>query len=347
MKNRKRMIVTIIGSAFAVIVAITWWFDQKDIEYPVGAPKEKQVVRLALAKALITAPIFIALENKYFEEEGLEIVITNVYSSGKESFEAMLAGKADISTPATTPVVFNSFSRNDYAIFVTYTTTYEGIKIIARNDTGILEAADLKNRKIGIARGTISQLLMDMFLTYNKIATDEVTYLEYKGIELPDALMKGDVEVIAVWEPYADKALTLLGDKGFKIPSSRVYRIAINLATMNDFALSNQPVLEKLIRALIKSTRFIDAEKRESIRILSKHLEMEEELITQGIDDINFKVSLDQLLLLTMENEANWASQHKLKKPVKLPNYLNYINFKALEAVDPDLVTIIRNRNEN
>lgn len=326
---------------------MTWWFYQKDIEHPVEAPKEQHVVRLALAKALITAPIFIALENRYFEEEGLEVVITDIFSSGIESFEAMLAGKADISTPATTPVVFSSFSRNDYEIFVTYTTTYEGIKIIARQDVLIKNASDLKNRKIGIVSGTISQLLMDIFLTYNKIAHNEVSYVQYKGKELPHALTKGEVDAISVWEPYANRALSLLGNNGIKIPSSRVYRIAINLAVMKDFAQLNQPILEKLIRGLIKATRFIESEKEEAIKILSKQFEMTEDIVTKVMSETNYKVSLDQLLLLTMENEANWALQHKFKKPIKLPNYLNYINYKPLEAVNSDLVTIIRHKNEN
>jgi len=87
----------------------------------------------------------------------------------------MLRDEADISTPATTPPVFRSFNRDDYAIFVTYATTYEGVKIIARKGRGITRTSDLKGKRIGIVAGTISQLLLDSVLVFNKILVNEVT----------------------------------------------------------------------------------------------------------------------------------------------------------------------------
>ena len=325
-----------------VIVAGIWFNTDKSGTRPLRVSGENETVRLAVAKALITAPVLLALHKDYFAEEGLSVIIAGEFSSGKESFDLMLSGKADISTPATTPVVFSSFERQDYSIFATYLTTYNGIKIIGRVDRGVNSATDLKQKNIGIVNGTISQILVDTFLAYNKILLSEVNRIGFKGHELPMALSAGTVDVISVWEPHADKALQLLDGNGIQISSAQVYRIAINMAVMNDFAEKNPTVLEKIVRGLIRANAFIRDHKQQSQNIMSEILKMDKRLIAASWEDLSFAVTLDQLLLVTMENEAKWALKNRFQNTRKIPNYLNYINYKAMESVNPELITIIR-----
>jgi len=54
----------------------------------------------------------------------------------------------------------------------------------------------------------------------------------------------------------------------------------------------------------------------------------------------DFSVSLDQAMIITMEDEARWAIKIKLTDQTKIPNYLNFIYFNALEKVKKDAVTI-------
>ena len=340
---KKKPIPVILGIVlFAVIVTFSWSRMKSRVDVTPPATFKKEVVRLAVAKALITAPVLLALHLDYFAEEGLEVLVTGEFSSGKGSFESMLAGNADISTPATTPVVFSSFERQDYSIFATYVTTYEGIKLVARTDRGINAAMDLKNKRIGMVPGTISQILLDMFLAYNKIMLNEVVIFGLKGHELPEALISGQVDAISVWEPHANNALYKLAGSGIQIPSSQVYRIAINMAVMNDYARKHPQVLEKVVRALIKATDFIKTNNQTAKKMISEILKMDESLISNYWKESVNTVSLDQLLLVTMENEAKWAIEHKITEIKNVPNYLNYINYQAMETVNPDLVTIIR-----
>jgi ABC-type nitrate/sulfonate/bicarbonate transport system substrate-binding protein len=304
----------------------------------------KQTVRFAAASAIITAPVLLALESNYFSDEGLNIRLIGDYASGKESFEAMLAGNADISTPATTPLVFHSFERQDYSIFVTYTTTYEGIKIIARKDRGITGPEHLKGKKIGIVAGTISQLLLDTFLAYNKILPGEIETINYNDAkELPGDLKKGIIDAVSVWEPYANDARTQMKGNAIQIPTSKVYRIAVNLATMNDYADKHPDVLKKIIRVLDRSVIYLKNNPEKAQLLLAKILNIDRQRIEYLWSDITYTISLDQLLIITMENEARWVIEHKFNnRNVKIPNYLNFINYKALEELKPEAVTIIR-----
>ena len=54
-----------------------------------------------------------------------------------------------------------------------------------------------------------------------------------------------------------------------------------------------------------------------------------------------FSVTLDQSLLLTLEDETRWAIKNKLTGRTNIPNYLYHIYLDALHAVTPEAVTII------
>ena len=53
-------------------------------------------------------------------------------------------------------------------------------------------------------------------------------------------------------------------------------------------------------------------------------------------------VSLEQQLLLTLEDEARWTISEGLADKKEVPNYLDFIYLEGLEAVKPEAVTILR-----
>ena len=65
-------------------------------------------------------------------------------------------------------------------------------------------------------------------------------------------------------------------------------------------------------------------------------------MVNAAWDDFVFGISLDQSLLVSWDNIARWAIKNKLVNEKKLPNYLNYICLDALQAVQPNSITIIR-----
>jgi NitT/TauT family transport system substrate-binding protein len=55
-----------------------------------------------------------------------------------------------------------------------------------------------------------------------------------------------------------------------------------------------------------------------------------------------FTLSLDQSLVLAMEDEARWMIKNNLTTERQVPNFLDYIHEDGLKAVKPELVNIIR-----
>ena len=130
-------------------------------------------ITLGAEASLLTAAVWVAEEKGYFQESGIEVEIKQ-FDSGRLSFLAMLAGEGvDISTVAPTPIMFNSFERQDFSILATFVYSEEDVKVIARKDKGINDAADLvelmlvESKKVGTPAGTTGQFFLSAFLTAN------------------------------------------------------------------------------------------------------------------------------------------------------------------------------------
>ena len=64
------------------------------------------------------------------------------FDSGKASFEAMLNNKAiDICTVAQTPIMLQSFNRNDFVVIATMVYSDNDVKVLVRQDKRIIKEA--------------------------------------------------------------------------------------------------------------------------------------------------------------------------------------------------------------
>ena len=107
----------------------------------VYAQEMKKEIILSCETSLLTAPVWIAENKGYFQEEGLTVKI-RVFDSGKASFTAMLNNKdVDICTVAQTPIMFHSFNRNDFAIIAAMVHSDNDVKVLVRQDKRIIKEA--------------------------------------------------------------------------------------------------------------------------------------------------------------------------------------------------------------
>ena len=333
----------ILVSAVLVLGYGVYWAARRPAA---DAPPEKvEKVRLASPKGIITAPVLLAQSRGYFAEAGLDVDFMDAFSSGKDAFETMLRGEADVSVVATTPLALNSFSRDDYTIFCTLTTSYEGVKIIARQDLGVKSASGLKGKSIGIVPGTISQMFLDALLAYNRILPQEVVIRPIMPKMACELLKSGQVQAVSIWEPHAYEALKNNPGRAVKIPSSSVYRISICMAASKQFAKNNPGVLKKILIALQKTNGYINSQTTQAQAELGELIQMDQEPITLFWRETNFRLSLDQVLLMTMENEAAWMIANRYGGNRTIPDYTRFIDCEPLEQVAPQSVTIVRKRN--
>jgi NitT/TauT family transport system substrate-binding protein len=76
--------------------------------------------------------------------------------------------------------------------------------------------------------------------------------------------------------------------------------------------------------------------------ILRKKLNFSDEEIARVWSENQFYLSLDQSLVLAMEDEARWIVKNNLTTEKTVPNFSDYIYEAGLKAIKPEAVNIIR-----
>lgn len=300
----------------------------------------REKVTVGISKSFLSIPVYIAQKQGFFSDEGLDVTVKE-YSSGKVATKALFAGEVDISTVADMPVVFNSFKRNDFCIFATFTYSYPFVKIIARKDMGIKTGANLKSRRVGVNRGTSSHFFLEVFLIHNRLSSSDVEMINIKTVDLPLALKNNDVDAISVWQPYSQKAKQLMGDNAIELSSPEIYRTTFSFAAMKSFSKEHPKRLERFLRALDKAAVFTRKNGEKAQEIIARCFNLDRNTVRAAWDDFEYGIFLDQSLLVEWDEIARWAITNKFVHKEKIPNYLNYICSDALRAVKPESITII------
>lgn len=317
----------------------SWFYLIRDTEEVHTGPLDK--LTIGVEASILPSVVWVAEAKGYFREEGIDLTIQK-FDSGSVSLQALLKGEVDMCTVAPTPIMFNSFRRQDFSMISSFVRSRDDIKIIARKDKGIKTATDLRGKKIGTPKGTTGQFFTELFLDFNDISRSDVEIVNISPSGLPTALNNGQVDAIVIWEPHAFNAVELLRDNAVRLSSSEIYEETFNFVIRNNLGETNPGVLVRFIKAIDRGIEFMKDNENESQNIVANALKIDKSEIETLWSDFRFELSLSQTLITTLESEAKWAIEGELVESNKIPNYLNYIYFDALEAVKPEAISIFR-----
>ena len=184
------------------------------------------VVKIGVAQgALCHAPIHVAIENGYFEEEGLKFESVDFGSTAIQ--EAIGSGQIDAGFGLVGK--FIQPLENGLNLKVTSGMHTGCTKLLVKKDSGIHTVADLKGKKIGV-NGLASSETVTTKRALAKVGIDfsaensEVEFLVYSTTDLPVALNNGAVDAIAVADPVATTS-----EKEYDL------EVVINTTTDEDF----------------------------------------------------------------------------------------------------------------
>lgn len=175
-----------------------------------GAPETTELT-LGLIPIADVAPVFIAIERGFFEEEGLTIT-TEFAAGGAAAIPALQAGDIDLA--------FGGYPSTLKAIEagVPLVITQEAVRgedgfggLYALPDSGIAEPADLAGTTIAVnTLNNIVQMTVQITLQNAGLTLDDVTLVEIPFPEMTAALDTESVDVVALVEPFGTIAASTL-----------------------------------------------------------------------------------------------------------------------------------------
>ncbi len=303
------------------------------------APRE--AITIAYSTPPYTVLIDIAQSRGYFAKEGLDVT-PRTYPYGKIAFDALLRGEADVATVGETPFMFAAMHGEKLSIIATIQTSNRNNAIIARKDKGIITPADLKGAKIGVTIGTIGEFFMDAFLASNGISRKQMKFIDLPPEKMKAALESGKVDAVSTWSPVLGHLQRELGEKVAVFYDAEIYTQTFNIAARQEYIAGNAGKIKRLLHALRRADKFIEQHPEEARSIIAARSGMDLASTDEMWKDNEFDVTLDQQLVLALEDESRWAIKNGLVKNTKIPNYLNAIYLDGLASVDPKAVRILR-----
>ncbi|WP_162174155.1 ABC transporter substrate-binding protein [Herminiimonas sp. CN] len=296
---------------------------------------------LAVADLPVSAPVLVASAEGYFAAEGLALNIIHCVN-GKHCLQHLLDGEAQFVTVAETPIVLSSFDRSNFSIIATFARSTTSNKLAVRTDRGIRSPADLAGKRIGIVQGTSGHYFTDTFLAYNGIDQASVVMVPTAQNDLVPDLASGKLDAAGSFEPFGYQARRALGNKVQFLKNPMIFDETFHLVAAKSMIGAHDADMLKLLRAIARANRLIKDAPQRVRAILGKQLKSTPELIDAVWPDYRYELSLEQSLLTSLEGLARWAKREGLVENPQLPNYLDFVYAKPLQALDRYSVTLVQ-----
>jgi len=303
-------------------------------------PKSVKVV-LAAEMSLLPSTVWVAEARGFFTAHNIELEIRE-FDSGRNALETMLADDSiNIATVAQTPVVFNSFNNESYVIFATMAYSIDDIKVLALKERGINSARDLIGKKIGVTKRSTGHYFLEGYLAHFGLTLNDVVLHDINASELQKKLFSKEMDAITSWEPHIDNAFQQFGEEQLTLlVSPTPFRKDFYFTSRPEYVSDSNESVQRFLTALVDAEKFIKDNPKISQDIVAQKLGKSTDFIKNIWNVFTFEITLEQSILVNLENEAIWAANLSGEKK-QVPNYLDYIDIKPLLKVKPLGVNII------
>ncbi|HHX94312.1 MAG TPA: ABC transporter substrate-binding protein [Clostridia bacterium] len=237
-----------------------------------GGPEGEELTKVRLCEvthSIFYAPQYVALTQGFFEEEGLEIELSNGQGADKV-MTAVLTDQADIgfAGPEASVYVYNE-GREDYAVVFAQLTNGDGTFLMGREPDPDFKWSDLKGKTvIGGRKGGMPAIILQYVLEKNglKVGKDVFIDTTMQFAAMPGAFMGGSGDYVIIFEPTASTMeqegkgyiVASLGKESGEVPYTAYFAKKSTIE-------NNPELIEKFTRAIYKGQQWVDSHTPEEI----------------------------------------------------------------------------------
>ncbi|MBO7474557.1 MAG: ABC transporter substrate-binding protein [Ruminococcus sp.] len=305
----------------------------------IGAP-EKADINIGYLNSTAHLLAFVAQEEGYFKEEGLNVTLTQ-FSSASELINGIESDKLDVAFIGSVPTLTFQSQGHEVSIFGGAMTNGHGYVIkseFADKDEAGVEI--LKGRNVASVKNSVQDAELQILLKNANIEIGEgddkvnIVYFDSQK-DAYAALLNSSIDAASVYSPYA----SLAKSQGYKV----VYYCAHEKALENQpccrqvaktAALSSTPnTFIAIERAFIKAYHFTQSDHDKTIKDVKKYIDIEEDFIDTEVYG-GYSVSSpdpDKKGTLTLKDtiiDLGYTNDYDIE-----PHYNTDIYKKALDSI--------------
>lgn len=297
-------------------------------------------VTIAVPKVINSATMIVASAQGLFRKAGVE-VISKPFPLGKDALKSVIEGETDLAVVADTPLMFALLGGNELVIVAGISQSRRSLAIVTRNDRGIDRIDDLSGKTVGLSVGTNLTYFLDMILQNHGVPSDNVELVDLNTEEVISAFKTGRVDAAVVFQPNLGRLTAELGDRIKVFYGEDVYSFRFMLTGKASYVDSHTQEIRRILSALVAAEQSIRNHPTRASIAVGNAVGADATLMSKVFDPGDYVVSLDQSMLLALDDQSRWAMQRGLVNPGPVPNYLSIVRYQHLEAVLPSAVKLV------
>jgi NitT/TauT family transport system substrate-binding protein len=181
-----------------------------------------------------------------------------VFAKGLDIIPAILAGEIDIAASALDAAIAGRAA--GAPIYVVAGFAKGGVRIVGRSDLNLKTVADLKGRKVGVARGGAQELcllaeLAKAGLTWSDRGDKDVQILYLAYADLNGALLNKNIDAMCQSEPQSTQAIAKGFGKEIVKPYDTPMGEPVRTLIMTETMYNRPDVAARVLKCFVEATR--------------------------------------------------------------------------------------------
>jgi len=235
-----------------------------------GVNEDKTSIKLAeVTRSVFYAPQYVALENGFFEDEGLDVELQTTWG-GDKTMTSLLSDGSDIAlVGAETSMYVYGQDSKDYAVSFAQLTQTDGTFLVAKEPQSDFKWDDLKESTfLGQRKGGMPQMVGEYVIKQHGIDPhNDLNLLQNVDFaNIPGAFVSGDSDYVQLFEPTASvfekegkgHVVASFGEESGQVP----YTVFM---AKSSFIKNDEETIQKFTRAIFKAQQWVENHSGEEI----------------------------------------------------------------------------------
>jgi sulfonate transport system substrate-binding protein len=206
----------------------------------------------------------IGLEIGAFEEQGLDVRLSQPFPTGVDSLNALQAGEVDF-VQVGTPAIGAAQRGLDLVLLGNYSGSAsrrsidQTMAVVARPGSGIDgdDLATLRGKRIGVSIGSINHLYLIGLLQELQMPVGEVEVVNTAPPDMPVALQTSGIDAAIVWDPWPITIEQQVEGSEEVVRGGGYIPYVGYIVAMRDFVDQNPDVVQRFLAARAAADRWM------------------------------------------------------------------------------------------
>lgn len=294
----------------------------------------------------ISAQQIIADQLGYFKEEGVNVDF-EFLQTGTDMNSLMAGGTAVICAEAQYQTTALKSNGVDFTILSPLANCGGTQCVVAGPKSGITKSSQLEGATIAMANGAGVNMAVKSMCQATGVNYDSIKWVYCDPSEQLAALMNGDVDAMACWEPYCSQAVAQGGTLLFNGIHSYLKDCEGDVDWMafyatlhcNDkFLETNHDDVIAIMKALKRATDYINDNREDAVKIIAKEIQTDEDTVSMIMSENTYSMVWDDTFANGIDAYANYMKDSG--NITSVPDYASYTDTSLLSEVDETLVKV-------